>query len=954
MEKRANKLATTLTKTTLKRLTTIILSFIIIATTVAKATDTNLAQDSTLVSKDSITAGDSVMAQIPKAIYDSIVFNDTIAAKDSVAVSDTLSKQDALAEKDSLNEMAKDTIVYSQPQPAQTMPAIEYSLSRKTYEIADVTVTGADNYEDFVLIGFSGLAVGEKIEVPGDAISKAIKRFWKQGYFSDVKINATKIEGNKIWLNIALKQQPRISELQINGLKKSEKDDIEPKIGISKGGQLTPNGEDKTKKVITKFLADKGFHNAQVQIRHKEDSEHPGYVRVQVNVDKKAKTKVNAIYITGNEALSDNKINRVMKKTNDNNIINFFRTKKFVTDLYEKDKVAVIEKYNELGYRDAYIVADSVVPTPDDPTHVDVYMTISEGNKYYIRDINWVGNTLYPYEYLDAVLGIKKGDTYNLKELNERLQQDDDAVAKLYTDRGYLFFNVEPVEIKVDNDSIDFEMRIYEGKPATINEINIVGNTRVYEHVVRRELYTKPGQLYSQSDIMRSLRELAQMGHFDPEKLVPDIQPDPENGTVDITYQLETKSSDQLELSLGWGATGIVGSVGVKFTNFAIQNLFKPKTYRIVPQGEGQTFSINARLNGVYYNSVSMSFLEPWLGGKRPNSLSASIFFASQTGYSNRYYRAYQNLYNTYANYYYNSNTSNYYQSLQEAEADPEKYLRTFGVSIGYGKRLHWPDDYFSFYSELSYQFYKMHDWPWLLMSNGFFHTIALNLVLSRNSIDNPIYTRRGSSFTIGLKITPPYSLINGKDYSSLPEKERYKFIEYHKWKFQGKVFTPLTRDSKLVLMARAEFGYLGHFNPYAKSPFETYYMGGDGMTSYSSYSTEYIALRGYSSGSLTPYDEATGRTNGYVYDKFTLELRYPITLEQNATIWALGFLEAGNCFSDIKKFNPFDLKRSAGVGVRIFLPMFGLLGIDWGWGFDEVNGKRGGSQFHFVLGQDL
>ena len=845
--------------------------------------------------------------------------------------------------------LAQDSVLKAQP----VVPPIEYTLQRRTYEIAGITVSGADNYEDFVLIGFSGLAVGDRIEVPGDQITKSIRRFWKQGLFSDVKILATKIEGNKIWLDINLKQRPRISELTYNGLKKSEREDVEVKVGLSKGNQLTPNAIDRTKTVIRKYLEEKGFHNAVIDVLQEDDPAHAGYVKVTVNIDKKAKTKVNAIYITGNEALSHDKINRVMKKTNDNHILNFFRTKKFVTEEYEKDKKALIEKYNELGYRDAYIVADSVVPTPEDPTRVDVYITVSEGDKYYVRDINWVGNTVYHHSDLDAVLGIKKGDVYNLTELNKRLTLDDDAVAKLYTDQGYLFFNVDPVEVKIENDSIDFEMRMYEGKPATINEINIVGNTRVYEHVVRRELYTKPGQLYSQSDIMRSLRELAQMGHFDQEKLIPDIQPNPEDGTVDITYQLETKSSDQIEFSLGWGATGIVGSIGLKFTNFAIQNLFNPKSYRIVPQGEGQTFSVNARTNGYYYTSASISFLEPWLGGKRPNSLSASIYFASQTGYSNRFYTAYNNLYNN-SYYYYNSGYSDYAQQLMEAESDPDKYLRTFGVSIGYGKRLRWPDDYFTFYGELSYQMNMMHDWPYLLLANGTSHNIALNLVLSRNSIDNPIYTRRGSSFSLSLKLTPPYSLINGKDYASLSEEERYRFIEYHKWKFTGKVFTPLSRDSKLVLMARAEFGYLGHYNEHAKSPFETFFMGGDGMTSYTSYSTEYVAMRGYSSGALTPYDALTNRNAGYLYNKYTLELRYPITLEQNATIWALAFAEAGNCFSDIKNYNPFDLKRSLGVGVRIFLPMFGLMGIDWGWGFDKINGQTSGSQFHFVLGQEL
>lgn len=838
-------------------------------------------------------------------------------------------------------------------------PNIEYGFRHRTYEIADIKVTGADSYEDYVLIGFSGLAVGDKIEVPGDQITKSVRRFWKQGLFSEVKIVATKMTDTKVWLEIQLKQRPRISELDFRGMKKSEREDLEVKVGLAKGNQMTPNLADRAKKLIEKYYAEKGFHNAKVTILQREDPDRYGYVRVLVNVDKQVKTKVAHIYISGNKALSHNKINRAMKKTNDNNIINLFRTKKFVEKEYENDKKLVIEKYNELGYRDAYIVSDSVRVNPEDSTRVDVYLDVYEGEKYYVRDIKWVGNTIYPYDYLDRVLGIKRGDTYNLKQLNKRLTEDDDAVAKLYTDEGYLFFNVDPVEVNIDGDSIDFEMRIYEGKPATINRIEIVGNTRVYEHVVRRELYTKPGQLYSQSDIMRSLRELAQMGHFDPEKLQPDIEPNPEEGTVDITYNLTTKSSDQIEFSLGWGATGLVGSIGLKFTNFAIQNLFNKKAYRIVPQGEGQTFSINARTNGIYYNSVSVSFMEPWLGGKRPNSLSVSAFFASQTGYSDRYYKAYQNLYNNYYSSYYYTGNSNYYQQLQESEADPNKYLRTVGVSVGYGKRLRWPDDYFSFYAELSYQVYMMKNWPYLLVSDGYCHNFALNLQLSRSSIDNPIYTRRGSQFVVGVKLTPPYTALKGTSNSTLANmstNDRYRLIEYYKLKLSGKVFTPLTPDSKLVLMARADWGYLGHYNTYTKSPFETFYMGGDGTTGYSSYSTEYISMRGYASGSLTPYDAVTGRNMGYVYNKFTMELRYPIILQQSATIWALGFVEAGNCFADIKSFNPFNLKRSAGVGVRVFLQMFGLLGIDWGWGFDDINGSRayGGSQFHFVLGQEL
>jgi len=861
-----------------------------------------------------------------------------------------------MAQTDSVFVSNEDTINTITP---ESTPVIEYTLQPKTYEIAEITINGAESYEDFVLIGFSGLAVGDKIEVPGDQITKSLKRFWKQGLFSDIKFKAKKIEGDKIWLEIMLKQRPRVSEVVYNGLRKSEQEDVAVKVGIQKDGQMTPDLADRANKVITKYLEEKGFYHAKVNVLQIDEPSRTDYVKVVINVDKNEKTRVGQLIILGNEALSHNQINHAMKKTNDNNIINLFRPKKFIETEFENDKKLVIEKYNEIGYRDAMIVSDSIVPSKTDSTRVDVYLTINEGKKYYFGDITWVGNTVYPYDYLNAVLGIKKGETYNLKELNKRLNEDDDAVSKLYTDQGYLFFNIDPVEVRINNDSIDFEMRMYEGKPATINAINIVGNTRVYEHVVRRELYTKPGQLYSQSDIMRSLRELAQMGHFDQEKLVPDIQPNPEDGTVDITYQLETKSSDQIEFSLGWGATGLVGTLGLKFTNFAIQNLFNPKSYRIVPQGEGQTFSINARTNGRYYTSASISFLEPWLGGKRPNSLSASIFYAAQSGYSDRYYQSYENLYN---NYYYNyaySGNSNYLQQLQESEYDPEKYLRTFGVSIGYGKRLSWPDDYFAFYGELSYQLYMMKDWPYMILTDGNSHNLALSLQLSRSSIDNPIYTRRGSQFTLGLKITPPYSIIKGTtdaEFAQMTTSEKYNLLEYHKWKFSGKVFTPLTQDGKLVLMTRAEFGYLGHYNKNAKSPFESFYMGGDGMSSYSSYSTEYISMRGYQSGSLTPYDPAVGRNMGYVYNKFTMELRYPISLEQNATIWALAFVEAGNCFADIKDYNPFNLKRSAGVGVRLFLPMFGLMGIDWGWGFDPINGSTssGGSQFHFVLGQEL
>ena len=847
---------------------------------------------------------------------------------------------------------------------------IEYTSPRK-YEIAEITIKGADNYEDFVLIGFSGLAVGDMIDVPGEAVTAAVKRFWKQGLFSDVKIYPTKIAEDKIWLEIALTERPRVSEINYSGLKKGEIEDLELKLSIVKGNQITPNISDRAKKVISKYMEEKGFMNVEVKVLQRNDPSKAGHVIVDVEVDKKLKNKVHQIVVTGNNALTFNQINKAMKKTNDNNWRNFFRTKKFVKEEYEKDKIALIEKYNEIGHRDAYIVSDSVVKF--DEKSVIVYLTVDEGKKYYFRNIKWIGNTIYPYDFLDAVLNIKKGDIYNHKHLMERLQTDEtDAVSKLYQDRGYLFSQIEPVEVLVENDSIDFEMRIYEGKPATINEINIKGNTRVYEHVVRRELRTKPGQLYSQSDIMRSLRELAQMGHFDQEKLRPDIQPNQEDGTVDITYELETKGSDQVEFSAGWGSTGIVGSIGLKFSNFAIQNLFRPETYRIVPQGEGQTFSLNARTNGQSYSSVSMSFLEPWLGGKRPNSLSAAIYYSSQSSISDRYLNNMQSGYgySGYGGYGYGSGygsmygnsygNSAYNSSYYDSEMDPDKYMRTAGASLGYGKRLNWPDDFFTFYGELSYQLFMLKGWyrSMFPITEGMFNNLSLNLTLSRSSIDNPIYTRRGSSFSLGLKITPPYSSFNNKDYTPgvLSEQERYKWIEYHKWTFNGKMFTPLTpNDKALVLMTRAMFSYLGHYNENAKSPFETFYMGGDGMSAYTSYGTDYIAMRGYESGTLTPYNLSTQTSSGYLYNKFTMELRYPLSLEQSATIYALAFLEAGNSFASIKKYNPFDLKRSAGIGVRIFLPMVGMMGIDWGYGFDKgYYGQRGGSQFHFVLGQEL
>ena len=848
-------------------------------------------------------------------------------------------------------------------------PVILYSGTPKKYEIADIKVEGVKNYEDYVLIGLSGLSVGQTISVPGDEITSAIKRYWRHGLFSNVQITAEKIEGNKIWLKISLTQRPRISEIRYHGVKKSERQDLETRLGLVKGSQITPNLVDRAKTLIKRYFDDKGFKNAEIIISQKDDVSNENQVIVDVNIDKKEKVKVHEITIVGNKAIKTSKLKRVMKKTNEKGKLkNLFRTKKFINEKYEEDKQLIIDKYNELGYRDAVIVVDSV--SPYDEKTVNVYIEIEEGDKYYLRNVTWVGNTLYPSEQLNYLLRMKKGDVYNQKLLNERLSTDEDAIGNLYYNNGYLFYNLDPVEINIDGDSIDLEMRIYEGRQATINKIKINGNDRLYENVVRRELRTRPGQLFSRDDLMRSMREIQQMGHFDPEQIKPDIQPRPEDGTVDIAYNLVSKANDQVEFSAGWGQTGVIGKLSLKFTNFSLANLLHPgDNYRgILPQGDGQTLTVSGQTNARYYQSYSISFFDPWFGGKRPNSFSVSAFYSRQTDISSRYYNDsyynnyYNSIYSGYGGYgMYNYGNYNNYENYY----DPDKSIQMWGLSIGWGKRLKWPDDYFTLSAELAYQRYILKDWQYFPVTDGKCNNISLNLTLARSSIDNPLFPRQGSEFSLSAQITPPYSLFDGRDYKgyynsngSITQDNRnklYNWIEYHKWKFKAKTYTALmdytTHPKSLVLMSRVEFGLLGHYNKYKKSPFETFDVGGDGMTGYSSYATESIALRGYENSSLTPYG-----SEGYAYTRLGIELRYPLMLETSTNIYVLGFLEAGNAWNDINKFNPFDLKRSAGVGVRIFLPMIGMMGIDWAYGFDKVFGSSsaGGSHFHFVLGQEF
>ena len=875
----------------------------------------------------------------------------------------------------SLGAVAQENDTAKVEKPAE-LPVISYSLSPRKYKIADIKVRGVEKtYEDYVLIGFSGLSVGDEITVPGDEITGAVKAFWKHGLFSDVKILATKIEGDQIWLEIQLKQRPRISEVNYHGIKKGEREDLESKLGMKKGFQITPNVIDRAKILIKKFFDGKGFKNVDVDIQQKDDLAHEGEVILDIFIDKNEKTKIHRIYFDGNKALSARALKKAMKKTNEkfsfyndwkSSILEMFSTKKFTTEEYENDKKNIISKYNEHGYRDAVLLMDSVVNFNE--KKVDIFLKVDEGQQYFLKDIRFVGNTKYSTDYLSAVLGMKPGEVYNQKKLDERLTSDDDAVSNVYFNDGYLFFNADPVETDVQNDSIALEIRITEGPQATINRVIINGNDRLYEDIIRRELRTKPGQLFSREDLMRSIREIAQMGHFDPENMNPRPIPNAENGTVDIEYNLVSKANDQVEFSAGWGQTGVIGKLSLKFTNFSMKNFLNPKTYKgIIPQGEGQTLTLSGQTNGRYYQAYSISFMDPWFGGKRPNTLSVSAYFSKQTDISSNYYRNnssyYYNPYSYYGGYggyggYGYGGYGNYYGNYNNYELalDPDKSMMVFGLSAGYGKRLSWPDDYFQFMATLSYQIYKMHDWNYFLIQNGTSHNVNLEFLLQRSSIDNPLYTRRGSQFALSLALTPPYSLFDNKDYAAMDQydEQKYKLIEYYKWKFKAKVFTPLapmTVKRTPVLMARAEFGFLGAYNKNKRSPFETFYVGGDGMSGYSSpYATETIGLRGYENGSLS--------YNANAYSRLSMELRYPFILEPSSTIYGLAFVEAGNAWEDMKDYNPFNLKRSAGIGVRIFLPMIGLMGIDCAYGFDVPNihtdGKRSGSNFHFIIGQEF
>lgn len=798
------------------------------------------------------------------------------------------------------------------------LESINYS-SPKEYEIAGVTVQGADFFDSQAIISLSGLTVGNNIKIPGDKITRAIKSLWEQKLFSDVKIYAVKIEANRIFLEIRIKELPRLSKYRFTGVRKGKQKDLREELGLERGKIVNENLlVTTTNKVKNHFIA-KGFLNTKVDIVQEPDTSASNYVILSVNVKVSRRTKIKDVNFYGVQAFKPKKLRRSLKDTKRKRWYNIFGSSKYVPNVYQKEKNNIVDKYNEKGFRDAKIVSDSVITINNKLVEIDI--TVEEGNKYYFRDVKWLGNTVHSTDVLNRILDIKRGDVYNKKILDERLfmNQNGRDVSSLYLDDGYLFFNINPVEVKIENDSIDLEMRIYEGKQATINNVTIVGNSKTNDHVIRREIRTRPGQLFSRSDIIRTQRELAQLGYFNQESLGVNPKPDQENGTVDIEYVVEEKPSDQIELSGGWGGGRVIGTLGVSFNNFSAKNIFNGKAWRPLPAGDGQKLSLRAQTSGRQYQAYSFSFTEPWLGGRKPNSLSVSLSHQVQSN---------------------------------GLTGDSEQSIKIYGGAVGLGRRLKFPDDFFTLYNEISYQYYVLNRYfSAFAFSDGFANNISFKTVLSRNSVDSPIYPRTGSQTTFTLQLTPPYSLFRPKntDYSTMSAQEKYRFTEYHKWKFQTSWFSKIAGN--LVLNTKAGFGFLGTYTPDLPSPFERFYIGGDGLSGFSIDGREIIALRGFGNGDASP---STGAT---VVSKYTAELRYPLTLNPTATIYGLVFGEAGNSWSSFSKANPFQVYKSAGVGVRIYMPFFGMLGLDWGYRFDQIPGKtdpNSRTEIHFSIGGSI
>jgi len=799
------------------------------------------------------------------------------------------------------------------------LEGISYSNPRE-YEIGGITVSGTEFFDTQSIISLSGLSVGDEIKVPGDDIITAIKSLWGQKLFSDVKIIATKIEGRTIFLDIRIEERPRLSKYKFTGVKKRKQSDLREEIGLIRGKVVTENLITKTENAVRGYYLNKGFLNSQVNITQEVDTNLANNVILNINVDIGSRVKIKEINFYGNNSIKSKKLRSTLKDTKRRRWYNIFTVSKYIPHTYQQDQNGIIAKYNEKGYRDAKIVHDSVYNV--NPNLVNIDITVEEGNQYYFRNIKWVGNTIHSSVKLDRILGIKKGEVYNKSTLDSRLMMNPNGrdISSLYLDDGYLFFQVSPVEVRVENDSIDLEMRIYEGKQARIKNVTIIGNTKTKDHVIRREIRTMPGQLFSRSDIIRTQRELAQLGYFNPETLGVNPKPDQENGTVDIEYVVEEKPSDQIELSGGWGGNRVVGTLGVTFNNFSLKNFFKKGAWRPLPAGDGQKLSLRASSNGRFYQAYSFSFTEPWLGGRKPNSLSFGLNHSIQS----------------------NGQTG-----------DDRTSIKIYGASVGLGRRLKFPDDYFQLYNEVSYQYYVLNQFfSTFAFSDGFANNLSFKTVLSRNSVNNPIYPRTGSQTTFTMKFTLPYSAFRSSDtdYDAMSAQDKYRYTEYHKWKFQTSWFSKLAGD--LVLNTKAGFGFLGSYNSdLGLSPFERFYMGGDGLSGFSLDGREIISMRGYGSGDLSPGVGASVAT------KYTAELRYPLSLNPSATIFGLAFAEAGNSWGSFQQFNPFQVNKSVGVGVRIFMPMFGMLGLDWGYRFDDIPGKtdpNNRTEIHFSIGGNI
>lgn len=810
---------------------------------------------------------------------------------------------------------------------------VDYEYPRK-YIVGGLRVEGVKYLGERQIVALTGLREGDEIVIPSEYTSSVIDRLWNQKQFSSVELDIDSLSPGRdtVYLVLRLQERPRVSRWNFQGVKNSERSDLQDRLSLRNGVSLSDYTLRSSVEIIKNYYKEKGFINAEVDILQEKDSVIKNAVRVTFAVDRKNKVKIKQITFEGNEHVSDGKIISSMAKTRDMRFRNIFKSKKLNEKEYDNDKQSMIKAFNEAGYRDAKIVKDSIYYIGED--RLGIHFVIDEGRRYYFRNITWTGNSLYTEDQLNSVLMIKKGDVYDVVNMEKRLYGDPKKqfmdIRTMYSDRGYIFFNIIPVETNITGDSVDVELRMVEGKPATFNKIIISGNTITNERVVRRQVFTKPGYLYSQSMLERSLREIASMGNFDPEQALDhtrgySILPNQYNNTVDVVYNVAEKPNSQFELSGGWGGYSFVGTIGISFNNFSIRRLFDKTAWRPVPLGDAQSLSIRFQTNATYYTAASINFMEPWLFGKKPTSFNLSGYYTRQT------------------------NSSYFYQNTDE-------FYEVYGVAASLGSRLKWPDNYFVLYHELSWQTYNLHDWGYnFLFDTGRSHNISYKISLSRNSTDQMLYPRQGSDFLLSLQLTPPYSVFRDPDtdYAGMTDQQRYNWIEYHKWTFKGTLYLKLVGD--LVLMTRAQFGYLGYYNKkLGYSPFEGYQVGGDGMSGYNTYGSEIISLRGYPNYSLTPVNDE-GVYVGHVYDRFTVELRYPVILRPNSTIYALAFLEAGNCWEKISDFNPFEIKRSAGVGIRVWLPMVGMLGVDWAWGFDPVNGnKQGGSNFHFVIGQQF